>query len=83
MGDTWPWMVVAGASAGDTRIFYFGENRPATWTFGLPTGVPFTVEMIDTWNMTLDSIPGTFQDVVEIPAPDKPYCAIRLRTLVQ
>jgi hypothetical protein len=83
MGDMWPWMVVAGAGVGDTRIFYFGENRPAAWTFGLPTGVPFTVEMIDTWNMTVERIPGTFQDVAEIPAPDKPYCAVRLRTLAE
>lgn len=81
MGDNWPWTVVAGASAGATRIFYFGENRPAAWTFGLPTGDPFTVELIDTWNMTIASIPGTFQDVAEIPAPDRPYCAVRLRTL--
>jgi hypothetical protein len=81
MGDMWPWMVVAGACAGDTRIFYFGENRPAAWTFGLPSGVPFTVELIDTWNMTIETLPGTFQDAPEIPAPDRPYCAVRLRTL--
>lgn len=81
MGDMWPWMVVAGASAGDTRIFYFGENRPAAWAFGLPTGVPYTVELIDTWNMTVERVPGTFQDAAEIPAPNKPYCAVRLQTL--
>jgi hypothetical protein len=77
--DVWPWSVVAGATAGDTRIFYFGENRPAAWTFGLPAGQPFTVEIIDTWNMTIERVPGVFQDVAEIRAPDRPYCALRLR----
>jgi hypothetical protein len=79
--DAWPWSVVAGARAGDTSIIYFGENRPAAWTFGLPGAVPFTVEMIDTWEMTIERVPGIFQDVAEIQAPDKPYCALRLRTL--
>jgi hypothetical protein len=80
-GATWPWVVVAGAAAGDTRLFYFGENQPAAWTFGLPAGVPYTVEIIDTWNMTIERVGDIWQDVGEIPGPNRPYCALRLRTL--
>jgi hypothetical protein len=81
MEDAWVWQRVAGGCAGDTRIFYFGEHRPAVWTFGLPPEGAFTVELIDTWEMTIERVPGTFQNVTEIPAPDKPYCGVRIRLI--
>ncbi len=82
LSDAWLWARMAGGQAGDTRIIYFGAHRPAAWNFGLPEDAPFTVEWIDTWAMTIEQVPGVFQAAAEVPAPDKPYCAMRLHCVL-
>ena len=56
-------------------------------------GLKFTVEMLDTWNMTVTPVPGEFtlkkkdnysfadKDGRAIPLPGKPYQAIRLKVI--
>jgi hypothetical protein len=64
---------------GNYRLFYFGEHQPAKWSTALPKGIEYLVEIIDTWNMTITPLEGTFKDVTEITLPGKPYMALRIR----
>jgi hypothetical protein len=79
MEASWEWTRVSGGMNGEYRVFYFGEHQPAAWSTGLPKGVEYTVEVIDTWNMTITPLEGTFKDAAEIPLPGKPYIAVRIR----
>jgi hypothetical protein len=72
------------------------------WEFKLPKppqgkgkppveGMKFTVEVLDTWDMTVTPLPGVFttkkkdgyslvdQDGRTVPLPGKPYQAIRIK----
>ncbi len=85
-----------GGKPGEYYLIYFGEKTPTAWPFvlyktGVTDGIRFTAEVIDTWNMTITPIEGTFEtkqkddyDFVDvqgrsIPLPGLPYQAIRLR----
>ncbi len=46
-------------------LTYFGREKPTEWTFGLyrdgiTDGTQFTVEVIDTWEMTITPVEGRF-----------------------
>jgi hypothetical protein len=98
--DRWQWAQCGGQS-GKYYLIYFGKETPAAWKFGLPkgktaagltmtNGLQFTASVLDTWNMTITSIPGVFttqktgdylfadKDGRAISLPGKPYQAIRL-----
>jgi hypothetical protein len=79
--DSWVWTRVSGGQHGDYRLIYFGEHQPSGWRFGLPRGVTFYGDLIDTWEMTVETLPGTYSDQDEIPLPGKPWMALRLRPL--
>ena len=83
-------------------LVYLGKQSPTSWTFRLPKppsgadtspaeGMSFTVEVLDTWQMTVTPVPGTFtlkkQDDYfyadaahrSVSLPGRPYVAIRIR----
>ena len=96
--DKWQDRQWAGKK-GDYYLTYFGREKPTSWTFELPKsgyvfpqGTRFTVERIDTWNMTITPVAGTFEvklrdnyyytsDRSPIELPGKPYLALRIRRL--
>ena len=80
--DAWVWTRVSGGKRGNYRLFYFGEHQPTGWSFGLPEGVRYEADVIDTWEMTVETLPGTFENVREVPLPGKPYVALRIRPVV-
>ena len=57
-------------------FYYYGANRPCRRTFHYP-GETFSVDVIDTWNMTVTNV-GTMSDDFTVALPSKPYMAIRL-----
>ncbi|HLR38107.1 MAG TPA: DUF5605 domain-containing protein, partial [Chitinophagaceae bacterium] len=80
---------------GSYYLLYFGKKKPGEWKFllpdnGLKEGMKFKAEIIDTWNMTIESVDKVFevkrQDDYKfvdtkgqsIQIPDKPYMALRL-----
>jgi hypothetical protein len=68
---------VARAIAGtNTQIVYFGFYQPRTWTLHMLGSGAFRVQIIDTWNMTVDELPEPVRGSAEIPLPGKPYMAI-------
>lgn len=80
--DEWVWLhSVTGGFNGNYRLIYLGEHQPAGWSWGLPKDAAYTVEVIDTWQMTITPIDGIFKNAAEIPLPGKPYLAIRIRPL--
>ncbi|MEY4385323.1 MAG: hypothetical protein RLY20_606, partial [Verrucomicrobiota bacterium] len=91
-----------GGHTPDYYLIYLGKQTPTNWVFSLPrtapdktkrpaAGMKFTAEVLDTWNMTVAPVPGTFtlakerdytffdQDKRSIELPGKPYMAIRLK----
>jgi hypothetical protein len=71
----WP----CAGKAGEYYLTYFGFHQPQRTTFLLPEGATFAGEVIDTWNMTTDSIPGPLTGRTTIVLPAKPYVAVRIR----
>jgi hypothetical protein len=69
-----------GASKGtDYYLYYFGVAQPAVLTLDLPEDRTYTAEVIDTWEMTVSPLPGTYSGRVEVELPGQPYLALRVR----
>ncbi|MDE1987251.1 MAG: DUF5060 domain-containing protein [Alphaproteobacteria bacterium] len=85
-----------GGEAGSYYLRYFGSDAPTQWPFmlpkvGLAEGQRFTVEILDTWAMTIAPVPGTFTlrklddynfadaDGRAVTLPGKPWIALRIR----
>ena len=60
-------------------LYYFGFFRPAFRTYELPEGCSYEIELIDTWDMTIKKLPGTYSGSIKIEMPEKQYMAIRMR----
>jgi uncharacterized protein DUF5605 len=43
------------------------------------TGTKFQAELIDTWEITITPIQGTFSGKFDLPLPDKHCMAVRIR----
>ena len=59
-------------------VVYFGFNRPRFRTFSLPAGHRMHVDVIDTWNMTIERRDGVFEGSFTVPLPARPFVAVRL-----
>ena len=90
-----------GGQPGEYYLIYLGKETPTNWVLQIPKpplgklqsadGLKFTVEVLDTWNMTVTPVPGAFtltkkdgyffadKDGRSIPLPGKPYMAIRIQ----
>ncbi|MGB8602304.1 MAG: DUF5605 domain-containing protein [Rhizomicrobium sp.] len=93
--DKWQDHHIAGV-AGKYYLKYFGDAAPKDWTFSLPKagledGDSFTVDILDSWNMTITPVAGKFtvtaqgaydfadQDGRSIALPGKPWIALRIQ----
>ncbi|MCI8535199.1 MAG: DUF5605 domain-containing protein [Hungatella sp.] len=47
----------------------------------LPEAHTYEIELIDTWNMTVEKLPGTYSGSIRIELPQKQYMAIRMKEL--
>ncbi|MEU1972710.1 DUF5605 domain-containing protein [Microbacterium sp. NPDC019599] len=73
------WDVPWGGVAGQYAILYFGAKQPRFRDVTVPEGMTATIELIDTWSMTVEQLPGVHDGVVRVQLPARPYMAIRLR----
>jgi len=90
--------VNTGGVPGTYYLTYFGYAQPAAWIFklyknGVAEGQRYSVEVIDTWDMTITPVAGEFVtkrldnyhyvDVAgrTVPLPGKPGIAVRVRRL--
>jgi hypothetical protein len=68
-----PW----GGAVGEHLIAYFGFNRPSFRTFSLPGDQRWTVDIVDTWNMTVTRLPGEHTGTFRVDLPARQYMAVR------
>ncbi|WP_217582175.1 DUF5605 domain-containing protein, partial [Lysinibacillus sp. GbtcB16] len=59
-------------------LYYFGFNQPRYRHFNHEAGISYRVEVIDTWNMTIMQVPGTFEGAFRVEMPGRQYMAVRL-----
>lgn len=75
------WDLPCGGVEGEYYLYYFGFNQPTFRTFILPYGISFKVDILDTWNMKVTQLDGTFEGEFRIDLPGKLYMAVRMRRL--
>ncbi|MFE4833550.1 DUF5605 domain-containing protein [Arthrobacter sp. NPDC056691] len=63
------------------ELIYFGFNQPTYRRFVKPQDQAFEIDVIDTWNMTVETLPGTFSGRFKIELPGRQFVAVRLRAL--
>ena len=66
---------------GSYFLYYFGFFQPLFRTYELPEAHTYEIELIDTWNMTVEKLPGTYSGSIRIELPQKQYMAIRMKEL--
>lgn len=62
----------------DHRVLYFGFARPTFRWIVTPPG-SWHIDVIDTWQMTVDSLPGLHGGRIRVDLPGRQYMAVRLR----
>jgi hypothetical protein len=62
----------------DHRVAYFGTSRPIARSFKLPAGT-WDVDLIDTWAMTVTTLPSPVEHAIDLPLPGRQYLAVRFR----
>ncbi len=58
-------------------LFYYEDYQPSFRPIRLPEGNSYTIDVIDTWEMTINRLPGLYSGSIEVPLPGKPYIAVR------
>lgn len=68
----------AGNALCSYYLFYYSFMRPSFRDFYFDEDTPFEVEVIDTWNMTVEKR-GTFLGHFRVELPGRQYMAVRIR----
>lgn len=72
------WDVPWGGVAGAVKVGYFGFNRPRFRNLMLDEG-EWTIDVIDTWNMTVERMPGTYPaGSARVELPGRQFMAVRV-----
>jgi hypothetical protein len=64
---------------GEYSLTYFGHAQPSYWPMTLSDDAEYSVDVIDTWDMTTTTLPEEFSGTCRVPLPGRPFCAIRTR----
>ena len=75
------WDVPVLRSGYEWQLVYFGWCRPTYREFPLPVGCRYEVDVIDTWNMTVETLPDSYEGTVRVPL-GRPWLAVRIRRMV-
>ncbi|WP_019638398.1 DUF5605 domain-containing protein [Paenibacillus fonticola] len=60
-------------------MYYFGFNQPKFRIFNVKPGIKYTIEIIDTWNMTIEKCAGLHEGTFRVELPGRQFMAVRLR----
>ena len=63
---------------GGFYLIYCGLYQPGELFLHLPEG-QWIIDILDTWEMDVETLPGIYTGDVQVPLPGKPYMALRLR----
>lgn len=72
------WDVPVIRSGVDYSLVYFGWYQPLYREFALPEGHRYKVDVIDTWNMTVTTLPEECRDRIRVNLGQRQYMAVRL-----
>jgi hypothetical protein len=61
-------------------IFYFGMHQPAWRNFNLEDG-RYRIDVIDTWNMTIETVASNTTGLTCVELPQRKYMAIRIQRI--
>ena len=64
-------------------LAYFNDVQPRSAIITLPKDSDFKVEIIDTWDMTITPLNGSYSGRCLIELPGKPYIAIRVTKITK
>ncbi|OZG56555.1 alpha-L-rhamnosidase [Bifidobacterium tissieri] len=73
------WDVPVLRAGTDWQLVYFGWYQQLYREFDLPAGGEYTVDVIDTWNMTVERMPGTYTGTVRADLGGRQYMAVRIQ----
>ncbi|HEX7493261.1 MAG TPA: DUF5605 domain-containing protein, partial [Bacteroidales bacterium] len=59
-------------------LVYYNDAQPRSTIINLPGDLFYTVEIIDTWNMTITPVEKKISGHSLIELPSKPYIALRI-----
>lgn len=72
------WDALWGGVDGEYVLVYYGTHRPRFRDVPVPQGMRARVQVIDTWDMTIEELPDVHTGTVRVDLPAKPYMAVRL-----
>jgi hypothetical protein len=72
------WDIPRAGVEGEYYLYYFGFNQPTYRRFLLDPAVSYTADVIDTWEMTVTRLPGTYSGRFRLELPGKQFIAVRL-----
>jgi hypothetical protein len=75
------WDLPSAGIPGEHHLAYFGFMRPRFRTFAMPAGTAYHVDVIDTWNMTVETLAGEYEGTFRVDLPARQYMAVRLRAV--
>ncbi|WP_261304539.1 DUF5605 domain-containing protein [Paenibacillus andongensis] len=75
------WDVPSAGIPDEYYLYYYGFNQPSFRNYNMKPGVRYKVDVIDTWNMTIQEQAGTYEGAFRIELPGTPYIAVRLRKI--
>lgn len=70
-----------GGVADQYCVIYFSDHRPRFRDVTIPASMTVEIDVIDTWNMSIEPVPGVHAGTVRVQLPARPYTAIRLRAI--
>lgn len=59
-------------------LFYFGFSQPSFRIFTLPEPDCYQVDIIDTWNMTIQTLPKVYRGTFRVDLPGVSFVAVRM-----
>jgi hypothetical protein len=70
--------MAAGHNGEDYFFLYLARNQPRFRRFNLPEGKRYLIDIIDTWNMTVERCAEGVSGLVEVELPRRKYLALRV-----
>ena len=75
------WDVPRAGVEGEYLLYYFGFNQPTYRRFLTDPATQWEIDVIDTWEMTIQTLPGTYSGRFRIELPGKQFIAVRMRAV--
>lgn len=73
--------VIVGHNSEDYLIMYCGIHQSHHKDFVLPEAKSYTIDIIDTWNMSITEVASKASGAVRVNLPRLPYMAIRIQKI--